>query len=173
MVLGMKVKHRILSIVALMVFCVPSLTYAAWWKPLDWLKPENKIVEVPPVSTQKIPKEQTQFASENPLTTKEKIIEKVVERPVVVDISPIIRRLDAIEIRLTILEQRKPTTLVTENTSNPDYDGLKSELNNVRSNLETITSRISNFIWCINNWDTIGEPIMEDDWRHCKNMEGF
>lgn len=152
---------------------VPQITFAIWWNPFDWLKSQNKTVEVPPVSTQQTPEKQAQSKSENPITTKEKIVEKIVERPVVADLSPIIRRLDAIEARLTVLEQRKPTILVTENTANVDYDDLKSELNDVRDDLENITSRISNFIWCINNWDTVGEPIMEDDWRHCKNKEGF
>ncbi|MDP3784752.1 MAG: hypothetical protein Q8R12_01600 [bacterium] len=169
----MQAIRKILVFTFVGLLIVPQITFAAWWNPFDWLKSQNKTVEVLPASTQQTPKKQAQSESENPITTKEKIVEKIVERPVVADLSLIIRRLDAIEARLTVIEQRKPTILVTENTVNSDYDDLKSELNDVRGNLETITSRISDFIWCINNWDTVGEPIMEDDWRHCKNMGGF
>lgn len=152
----------IARIFVLSVLLLPSLTFAAWWNPTSWLKRESA---TPQAISQPV---EVTSSTTSTSTVVEKVIEKPVEKIVVektVDLAPILNRLAVLERKIQILENRAPIVL--------KETGSSEEIDDVKSDLDDITTRVGDFIWCVNHWASIGDPVMEDDWRHCKNLHGF
>ncbi|QQG46026.1 MAG: hypothetical protein HYY55_03610 [Candidatus Niyogibacteria bacterium] len=84
----------------------------------------------------------------------------------------------------------KKQTVITPTTYGQSYSELEGRVNDLESQIsdlewavstlqgqledakefaEDTKTKLEDFVDCINRWASVGDPIMEDDWRHCKN----
>ncbi|HAE36765.1 TPA: hypothetical protein DCX66_03640 [Candidatus Nomurabacteria bacterium] len=102
----MKTKKYIL-ILLLITFIIPSITSASWWNPLSWSKNPKQSIDVVESNSVQLTDESVSIPETKPKEViKPKVVEKIVEKPIVKTITV---QDPALQIKIN--------TLITENES--------------------------------------------------------
>ena len=155
----MRVIHKTLSFAFVGLLIIPHITFAVWWNPLSW-----NARRVAPEETQSTNLQQIEKSN---VAEKSVIQERIVERPVTVDLSGIYERLDAIERRLLTLENRSPSIIVRETVSTSD--DLTDEVSDLEDAIQSLVSRFDDHQSCMRRWSIGNEFMKGDDVYHCSN----